>query len=348
MSAESIQWLNTYTLQSRAVWHTSAKIQQMLGKPTVYDGPIPAEDVLARLFNWEPLEAEVSARATILSPDGVEQVELGANGHKAICRPPRALSPEDPGAILCVPKESYRPHSYGKWLVENVANLLDGDLAIYSAGLLRGGALAWVQITVPDTITTPVGFPFRPFLLAATSLDKSLATTYKRGFKAAVCDNTLSAAIAELAPTYRVKHSSGSEVKLAEARADLQIQFEESVDAFSAELASLNATTVTDAEFDRFLESIAPTTDKDGLKTGRAATIAKNKQDELRQLWRTDPRVSPWKNTALGVVQAVNTHSQHVASVRGDRDETNMRKSIYGDVDRLDVDTLTALTAVLA
>jgi hypothetical protein len=60
----------------------------------------------------------------------------------------------------------YVRHQYREWLLRTVADLLDDDPAISSAGLLRGGAVAWVEVSMPDTITTPEGVAFRPNLLA--------------------------------------------------------------------------------------------------------------------------------------------------------------------------------------
>lgn len=59
--------------------------------------------------------------------------------------------------------------------------------------------------------------------------------------------------------------------------------------------------------------------------------------------------MEPWRNTAYGVVQAVNTHAHHIQTVRGaSRDERNMDRAVFGDFDRLDASTLETLTAVLA
>ncbi len=74
-------------------------------------------------------------------------------------------------------------------LLTTVADLLDDDLVNSSAGLLRGGAIAWVEVAMPDTIATPEGVAFRPNLLATTSFDGSIATTDKRTVPITVCDN---------------------------------------------------------------------------------------------------------------------------------------------------------------
>src|SRR6478735_12331906 len=127
----------------------------------------------------------------------------------------RASAPHD---VMGIFTTGYVMHQYREWLLTTVGNILDDTLAISSAGLLRGGAVAWVEVSVPETITTPEGFSFRPNLLATTSFDGSIATTFKRTVTATVCDNTRELALAEPGQGYKVKHSRYSVAKLAEAR----------------------------------------------------------------------------------------------------------------------------------
>jgi hypothetical protein len=57
----------------------------------------------------------------------------------------------------------------------------------------------------------------------------------------------------------------------------------------------------------QFRDLIAPIA-KDGKPLlGRSLTNARNKVDTLNKLYNYDPRVAPWKDTAHGVLQAVNT-----------------------------------------
>jgi hypothetical protein len=114
-----------------------------------------------------------------MDPDGVTTYTDPTR--KAIVRP-------DTGAILGVFRTGYRVHDYDQWLIHNVEGILDADLQIGSAGLLRGGAVAWVQVEMADTLTA-AGVEFRPFLTATTSLDGSIATTYQTGAQVVVCDN---------------------------------------------------------------------------------------------------------------------------------------------------------------
>jgi hypothetical protein len=68
------------------------------------------------------------------------------------------------------------------------------------------------------------------------------------------------------------------------------------------------------------------------LETSNQAglTRAGNKQDRMRDLWTADPRVRPWKNTALGVVQAFNTFNHHVKGTDKTRAERNMLSALNG------------------
>lgn len=347
MSAETIEWLNTYTLQSKAAWHTNAMLQKIHN--TIYDGPIPVDDVLRRLFHWDALEAELVARATIMDENGVQAIELVDETRKVMLRPPGALGGDDPGGAMGVFKQGYQGHSYREWLIENVGTILSDDLSIFSAGLLRNGAQAWVQVSIPDTITTPEGVQFRPNLLAVTSYDGSLATTYKRTVTNTVCDNTMGMALGENGQDYKLKHTKYSNLKVMEARTALEMAYT-TADDFASEVKALTSITVTDKDWDAFLDEIAPLTDEKGeAKEGRAATMAEKKREEFSSLWNYDSRVAPWKGTAYGVVQAVNTHAHHIQTVRGsEREERNMSLAINGGFDKLDSGTLDTLNKVLA
>jgi len=85
-----------------------------------------------------------------------------APGRQAILR-------SDNGHVMGIFTDGYEPHPYVEWLINTIATLLEDDLSIGSAGLLKNGAVAWVSVEVPDNITTPEGVEFRPHLFGATS-----------------------------------------------------------------------------------------------------------------------------------------------------------------------------------
>lgn len=352
MSAETLTTLNTETLigftdKRGHAWHYRAEEQG--NESNHYRGAIPVADVTRRLFNWDALSVPVAHAvpmsddtADALTPDGLDADGfpfqwVTTPGEQAIIR-------SDTGHKMGTFKAGYVIHSYEKWLLDSIATLLDDDLSIGSAGLLRGGAMAWVSVEVPENIRTPEGVEFRPNMLACTSHDGSLATTYSRAVTNVVCDNTMSAALAERGQRIKVKHSRRSLPRLTEARQALAL-VHSIADDFAAEVAELCRIEVTNRQWIAFLDAYAelPTT------AGRARTTAEHKRAALGRLWRHDARVSPWQNTAYGVIQAVNTYVHHEQTVRGAaRAERNMTRAVTGAVDQLDRDTLTALQVVLA
>jgi phage/plasmid-like protein (TIGR03299 family) len=220
---------------------------------------------------------------------------------------------------------------------------LSGELGISSAGLLKNGAVAWVEISIPETMSTASGFEYRPNLVAATSCDGSLATTYKRTITATVCDNTLNAALGERGgQTYKIRHTRNSGFKIANAREALGIIFQTS-EEFAAEVDRLCGIAVNAEQWDLVLKEIIPAGD-----TKRGTTRADNRRNEVSNLWQYDNRVAPWSGTAFGVVQAFNTYRHHVSQVNSGtvRSERNMQFTLDGTTDKEDATVLAALTKV--
>lgn len=330
MSAETLSWLNENTLigftEKRGnAWHYRASDQGE--EPNHYTGAIPVEDVRRRLFNWEGVSAPIYTRRG----STFKLVE----GRQAITR-------SDNGETLGVFADGYAIHQYDEWLLGNVSNILDDTLQIGSAGLLRGGGVAWVSVEVSENVKTREGVEFRPNILAATSMNGSLATTYKRVVTNVVCDNTMAAGLGERGQSYKVKHSRYSAAKLGEARDALNV-IHTVAEAFEAEVAKLCRIEVSDKAWDHFLSEWAP-----AGSSARSITMADSKREALAGLYRTDDRVAPWAGTAWGVVQAVNTYSHHVGNVRGERAEANMRRAVMGGVDELDTEIANLLMGSLA
>ncbi len=157
MSRESLTWLNTNTLigctdKRGTAWHWRA--QEQGEQSNHYPGPIPLEDVQDRLFHWQAktrrLAVEVPAQVVEAThwDSGLPMRWTVLEDKQAICR-------SDNDTVMGIFGTGYVRHQYREWLLSAVADLLDDDLAISSAGLLRGGAIAWVEVSMPDTITTP-------------------------------------------------------------------------------------------------------------------------------------------------------------------------------------------------
>jgi len=351
MSRETMQHLNTNVLigntdQRGHAWHYRAIDQGE--ESNHYPGPIPIADVERRLFYWEAvsyrLAMEVPADVetmTHLGVDGTPMRWAHQDGVQAIAR-------NDTHDRMGIFTDGYEMHQYRPWLLDTVGTILDDSLAISSAGLLKGGAIAWVEVSVPESITTPEGVVFRPNLLATTSFDGSIATTFKRTITDTVCDNTRECALAEKGQSYKVKHSRYSKMKITEAREALQM-IHTLADEFAAEIAQLCAIEVSTARWRDFLKAIVPLEGEHGEPLSkRSKTMAEEKIAALDKLYRYDTRVAPWAGTAHGVLQAVNTFEHHEGTVRGaTRADRNMLRTVTGEWGNIDRGTWATLSKVL-
>jgi hypothetical protein len=153
----------------------------------------------------------------------------------------------------------------------------------------------------------------------------------------------MSAALGETGQRMKVRHSRYSNVKPQDARDALAL-VHGIADTFSQQVADLCAVKVSDYQWRRFLDASVPVPDRDG----RSKTMAENKRIILNRLYDHDQRVAPWRGTACGVVQCVNTMTHHEGIVRNtSRADRNMLRAATGGVDQLDADTLKTLEAVL-
>jgi phage/plasmid-like protein (TIGR03299 family) len=335
VSAESSDWLNNnvligFTDKRGTAWHYRATDQGL--EPNHYPGPVPLQDVVRRLFHWKPVAATVWAELE----DGQVARRVPAERHKAIVRP-------DTGVVLGIVSPSYTVHDYRTWLLDHVASLV-GEAGIGSAGLLERGGRAWVQVEVPDTAQTPEGVAFRPFLTAATSLDGRMATTYLTGAQVVVCDNTLAAAMSEeVARKFRIRHSSHSQLRVDDARSALNL-LDATQASFAAHVRKQCSIDVTDAAWERFLRAHFPLKDELAYRSHPQL----DRRQAVRELWRSDPRVEPWRGTAYGVLAAVNTYEHHVATGKSTRSraERNAFRAMTGRFDVIDAKTLATLEMV--
>lgn len=337
MSRESYEWLNRniligYTERKGNAWHYKEDLQG--DEPNHYVGPIPMEDVERRLINFEFVEGEVLYRL----PDG--RIIESSEKRKGMIT---SDTNEDLGSF----KSGYQGHGYKEWLLENIALVLDDasdELGIGSAGLLRKRAVMFVSIEVPENIVTPEGVEFRPNLLGTTSFDGTSATRFKRVRTDVVCDNTRDMALAEIGQEFKAKHTKNSGFKIHDARQALQI-VHTMADDFAAEIAELTSRRVTDTQFEALLTKLVPINDE---LSKVAMTRGERKREELLALWRNDERVSPWRGTAFGAVQAFNTWNQHFASIRGEttRGIRNMENVLNGTLREGDTLVLETLAAI--
>ena len=344
MSKESSKWLNTMTLIGNVLkrgkaWHWRESEQE--GETNHYDNFVPVEDVRRRLFDWSAIQTPVFIK--------------NENGNFVEIDDRKAVMHDKTKKVFGVFSNRFNIHQYDDALLKNLEQIIDSnELGIDSAGLLQEGGKAWVQISVPENVTTADGFTFRPTLLASTAHNGSLATTYRRVMQAVVCDNTLEMALNESTKMmFKIRHkgTASFDGRIEEVRDALEIIYQTS-DEMVAELNALTAWAVTDNQFTKLVEQMTPiavglgTNDQPSKKS---VTMQTTKREALQNLWRADERVLPWKNTGLGVVQAFTTYNQHIAGTDAKRVGRNYNKLVNGQQateDALVLERLRELTLV--
>ena len=352
MSRETAQWLNTQTLigftdQRGSAWHYRLDLQG--DESNHYPGAIPVGDVQRRLFNWAAEKRSIFMRVNV--SDDIEDIDgIDENGmpYQNVEIPEFvSIVRNDNDKVFAIHGANYQIHDYSEWLIEAVGVLVnDTELNISSAGLLRGGARAWVELSLPETIhDEKSGVKFRPNLLAGTALDGSLATTYGRTITNTVCDNTMGIALAQMgAQRVKVKHSKYSNLKIGTAREALAL-VHETAEQFTEQVRALTEQAVTDKQWFSFLDEIAPLPEEEG----RGKTRISNKRDQLTHVYNHDNRCADWKGTAWGVVQTVNTFAHHFGEVRGGtRAERNSERAMNGKAQEADAQTIAAIEKVLS
>lgn len=322
-----------------------------------YAGPVPVEAV-EDLFSWEAQRSFIMHGVYVDDPynaDGIDGIDAEGRPYRIIHDDRRVgIIRPDTSDVLNVRMAGYEIHQYKEGLVQNVENLLDDKLAIDSAGLLRRGGVAWVSVSLPETVVSNSGFPMRNQLLSCTSLDSTYQTTHMRAIIAAVCDNGLRLSMSDReAPVWKTKHTSGSNLRIADAREALGIlyeQTEEMVELFDR-LADWD---VSDREFRDIRNLLQPLPEQKVNEEGkitnqRAINSAEERRSEITLMYKKDQRAAPWDGTALGVLQAFSTWGQHVSNSKGNKVEKNMAEMLSGKTgvaDALILDTIADVTGV--
>lgn len=344
MSKETMDWLRTnirvgYTSADGPAWW--AANGEYMTDGSHFDGPVPVEEV-ERLLSVEFVEGTVFS--TYTDADGNTQSTQDKT-RKTIITP-------DNGDILGIFKLGYQVHGYRQWTADQIAAILDtsrGELGTKSVGLLRKRGVAFMQAQLAGSGLAVGGFEFTPYILAATSVDGTLSSTYATGVTAAVCDNTLAAALAEATTKFKVKHSRNSAGRIGDVRNALSLVYQAG-DDFAASAAALQDVEVTEKDFAAWLALTAPVPAPNPKSStgGAAYTNAVKLRETYEAMWQHDPKVKPWAGTAFGVVQLGNTYNTWKRNVSGtNRMERTFLNMVTGVTVKEDAQTLDALATVM-
>lgn len=341
MSRETMEWLNTnvlvgFTEKRGNAWHYDPAYQGE--KSNHYSGAIPIGDITSRLFNWEPLQVPLFAQ--VPTDDIENSTGMDEYGNPVISVPvpgKMAIVRSDNNNTLGIHSDTYAIHDYEEWLINLSSNVIGDTLQASSAGLLKGGAVAWVEFSIPETIhDDKTGMAFRSNYLATTGLDGSQATTHGLTITETVCDNTRAVAIGEMKKDgrfFKVKHTKYSNANIDKAREALCL-VENGIEMYTEQLHMLADIPINDSQLFAFLDAWCPLPDE----KGRGYTRAENKRDKFMDMYKHDPMCSDWNGTALGLMQTGNTFAHHAAEIRGtaSRYERNMEARVARKFDALD------------
>lgn len=346
MSKETLNWLRSnirvgYVGSDGPAWWANSG--EYMTDGSHFDGPVPTEEV-ERLLSVEFAEGTVFSTYTDAS--GEKQVTEDKT-RKTIVTP-------DNGAILGIFKLGYQVHDYKKWTADQIAAILDtsrGELGTKSVGLLKNRGVAFMQAQLTGSGLEVGGFEFTPYILAATSVDGSLSSTYATGVTAAVCDNTLADALLHAITRLKVKHSRNSAGKLADVRDKLGLVYQAG-DNFAAAAAALQKVDVTEKDFKALLDTVAKVPDRDPKSStgGAKYTNAVKLRETYEAMWNHDAKVKPWAGTAFGWVQLSNTYNtwkRNVSGADGGRMERTYLNMVTGITAREDAQALDALASVM-
>lgn len=381
----------------RNAWWYNADLEKA-DRPTHFDGFIPLATVKDRLFGWSAWESNrLVAYFEQPERDDVGNIILDSNGDPVMktfevpVRSFKAIGREDwitngvpddeeegADAILHVQGKDYGVHQLQETFITTSAEILGGadNLGVVSAGLLKWGRRAWITFSIPDNMTNDEsGLQFRPNLTVSTSFDSSLATSWTRTFGIPVCDNTLDYQLVQAGDKgkFVLKHTKNSVAKIKDA-AEMLGLLNQQADEMDKALAELVKTEVPERLFLKWLDQMVPIPDlkeKTIMVTSiqgeqvpvkkistNSHTMAVNKRDRLVEMWDRDPRVAPWKNTKLGILQLWNTFNQHERTFKASADfagnrlaakvEAQQLKTLGGEYVKEDQKALKAIDSLLA
>ena len=347
MSAETLEWLNSMTLigfsgKRGKFWHYRESMQG--SEPNHYEGAVPVEDITRRLFNFQLNETPLYIVVPCDLQSATELID-GQPFKRVVVEDRKAITASDNNDVLGIFKSGYKPSQYTQALLEDTQAIAGHGAEYASAGLLQNRAVAWVQLEATETLTA-CGVDYRPFLMAIDSCNGAFARSWSTGNGVTGCDNTMVNNLLNALGVFKMKHTKHSKFNADTVRDALGI-LEAIGQEFAESLEVLTNWAVSDADWAKFLDEVCKF-DADA-KTTRSQTIAANKRSDLQNLWNDDERVNPWKGTAFGVLQATNTWTQHVQTVRGaKRADRNMLNFISGATEKDDSNTLKVLELICA
>lgn len=275
-----------FALRGAPAWHNLANVlfdkDEHINTQTMLDS--------AKLSNWNVRLEEIE------NPEGYRS-------HKSAHRVIRT-NPFDGGTdILGVVGQRYQVVQ-NEGLFEFGDNLLDGGASWESAGSIKNGTLVFGSLVIPKEFTLDAqgaNDKTTTYLLVHTSHDGSVALQASITPVRVVCQNTLNLALGSVKQSFKIRHTSSIDGKIAVAREALGLTFQY-MDDFEAEAKALFETAVSDTKFNKIITTIYPKPEEANKKS---LTVWENRIDILNDLYFKSPTQENIKGNAWGVFNAL-------------------------------------------
>lgn len=186
----------------------------------------------------------------------------------------------------------------------------DGEVTIETAGSLRGGKRVFVTMKLPEHVEVADGDNLDLYVAVATGHDGLFAFHAFPTPVRVVCQNTLSMAMSGMQTAYRMVHSEGVGLRIAEAREALRMTFREG-ELIGKAAHEMLQQSVTDKAFDKLIAENFLVLDKDAKDTTKIRV--EQKRADVRQLFREAPTQEIGRGTAWGAYNAITEYVEWVA-----------------------------------
>ena len=189
----------------------------------------------------------------------------------------------------------------------------ENDLRIETAGALRNGSQTFVTMRVPEPMMIGGADPVDLFITALNSHNGSIPFTLLVSPVRVVCANTMNAALRNQHGSYKIRHTEGSAVKVAEARDALNLSFKY-LDAFEVEAERMIAAQLTTDEFRRIVAAeFGPTPDD----SDRITANKEKRVNEFVDLFLNSPTNADIRGTRWAGYHVFTEYHDHYSTVRG-------------------------------
>jgi phage/plasmid-like protein (TIGR03299 family) len=304
-----------FALRGEPAWH---------GLGTVFDkdADIHTADMLrlAHLADWGV------AVEPVLVPEGYRVV----SENYMVTR----TNPFDAGKdVLAFVGKKYRPFQ-NEALFEFADNILDGGASWESAGSIKDGRVVFGSMVIPrEFILDPQGANDKTvtYLLVHTAHDGSSSVQANITPVRVVCQNTLNMALNGSKQSFKIRHTSGTQSRVDEARRVLGLTFGH-MDNFEVIARQLFEVEIDNKRFHEIISAVYPMPDSSAGKA--SLTKWESKVDLITDIYHQSPTMTNIKGTAWGALNAMTERIDYFRSAR-----TNDGSALIGAASGFDPST---------